>query len=166
MIIVIVSTLNNYGKEVQFRKLMELREDREVTLKRDGDIKGQSVWDIMVGDILFVRQGDRVPVDCVLISGYQLLANESSLTGEAKEIEKAPLQVDSSNPAATNESANTVNPFLLSGSIISEGQGEAIVCAVGDNTRMGRIHASLEEADEPTPLQIKLESTTLSMLFT
>ena len=156
LIIVTVASANNYGKELQFRKLMELREDRSVMIKRNGSIRTKNTKKLLVGDIIFVNQGDKLPVDCVLISGYGMMVDESSQTGESKDIEKNPLR----GASAPEEN---VNPFLLSGSIIKEGKGEAVVCAVGTNTRMGRIQDKLEEEPDPTPLQLKLQSIVMSM---
>jgi len=155
LIIVTVSSANNYAKEKQFRKLMELREDRSVMLKRNGNIRTKNAKKLLVGDIIFINQGDKLPVDCILISGSGLMVDESSQTGEAKDIEKTPLR-------STNE-IDSINPFLLSGSMVKEGKGEALVCAVGPNTTMGRIQEKLEEEPDPTPLQIKLSDIVMKI---
>lgn len=155
IIIVSVASANNLGKEMQFRKLMEIREERNIMIKRNGTIKNKSIKKLLVGDIIFLNQGDQIPVDGILISGFNLLVDESSQTGESKDIEKEPLR-------SLDISAKKVNPFLLSGSKIMEGKGEAVVCAVGVNTRMGRIRSNLAEEPDPTPLQIKLQTIVIS----
>lgn len=132
---------------------MELRKERNVMMRRNGTIVSHSVRSLMVGDIILINQGEQLPVDAILISG-SLLVDESSQTGEAKDIEKLPLDA---NPD------HTENPFLLSGSLVKEGKGEAVVCAVGEYTRMGRIEAKLEEEPDPSPLQIKLTSIVVSI---
>eukprot|EP00826_Nyctotherus_ovalis_P064477 TRINITY_DN9459_c0_g1_i8.p1 TRINITY_DN9459_c0_g1~~TRINITY_DN9459_c0_g1_i8.p1 ORF type:complete len:212 (+),score=31.13 TRINITY_DN9459_c0_g1_i8:657-1292(+) len=134
---------------------MELREDRSVTIRRNGSIKTKKTRRLLVGDIVFVGQGDKLPVDCVLISGNGIMIDESSQTGESKDVEKSALK----DHVLPDEE---INPFLLSGTIVKEGKGEAVVCAVGRNTRMGRIEEKLEEEPEPTPLQIKLEAIVMS----
>ncbi len=142
-----VTSVNNYGKERQFRRLMRLREERDVLVRRNSQMMPVSVRDLLVGDIIVVSQGDRLPVDCVLISGTTLMMDESSLTGESQEVAKFPLDGEA-----------RASPFLLSGSTVKEGRGEAVVCAVGENTRMGQIQDKIEEVPDPTPLQIKLEA--------
>lgn len=132
---------------------MELREDRSVMLKRNGSIRTKNTKRLLVGDVIFVSQGDRLPVDCILISGTSMMIDESSQTGESEDIEKSPLR---------SLDVTDVNPFLLSGSTVKEGKGEAVVCAVGQNTRMGRIQNKIEEEPEPTPLQIKLQDIVIS----
>ena len=86
------------------------------------------------------------------------MIDESSKTGESKDVPKTPLQ-------GLEIPEEYYNPFLLSGTIVKEGKGEAVVCAVGRNTRMGRIEEKLQEDPEPTPLQIKLEAIVVSNFF-
>jgi len=133
---------------------MMLRKERNILLRRNGKIKTKSIHNLLVGDIIFINQGDQLPVDCVLLNGSILIVDESNQTGEAKEIEKTPLN-------SIKILDNRVNPFLISGSIIKEGKGEAVVCAVGQSTCLGRIRAKLEEEPDPTPLQVKLQSIVL-----
>ena len=105
---------------------------------------------LLVGDIMMVNQGDQIPADCVLLSATKMLADESALTGEAKQLNKAPL--------LDNDSVEIIDPFLKSGSMIAEGTGEAVICAVGVNTEMGRLQKRItEEEREESPLQRKLE---------
>jgi len=90
---------------MQFRKLMEFREDRNVMIKRNGTIKNKSVKKLVVGDIIFLNQGDQLPVDAILISGFNLVVDESSQTGESKDIEKIPLQ--------DLQQDSKINPFWI-----------------------------------------------------
>ena len=86
-------------------------------------------------------------VDCILLSGSNVRADESSLTGEPEEMHKSPL---------SNED-DDVNPFIFSGCKIQDGKGEAVVCTVGPETQLAQIQQALEEETEPSPLQRKLE---------
>ena len=150
LIVVVVSSVNNYTKELQFRKLMMLRGERNVMVKRNGGIKNKSIYKLLVGDIIFVNQGDQIPADCILITGTSLMVDEAHQTGESVDIEKNPLNT-------LSKENSKINPFLLCNSTIKEGKGEAVVCAVGINTSLGKIESALEEASDPTPLQLKLE---------
>lgn len=145
---VVVGSWNNYAKEQQFQKLMSDREERDVVVIRDGKDTAVSVHGLLVGDILRVKQGDMMPADCILLSGSKLSADESSQTGETRDIEKHPL--DAQGQAEPN-------PFLISGTTLKTGTGVAVVIAVGDNTRMGRLREMMDEEDDETPLQRKLE---------
>jgi P-type E1-E2 ATPase len=146
---VLIGSLNNYSKEKQFQKLMAVREERDVVVIRDEKDTSISVHKLLVGDILKISSGDQIPADCILISGNKVTIDESSQTGETMEVDKHPLTMDAQNPD---------NPFLISGTLVKEGSGYAVVVCVGRNTRMGRIRETLEEEEDLTPLQRKLES--------
>lgn len=126
---------------------MEAREEREVIVIRDGRDQSISVHSLLVGDIIKINAGDQIPADCILISGTKLSLDESSQTGEARDVEKIPFDIE--NPL-------DVNPFLISGTMVQDGRGLAVVVCVGENTRMGQIQQMMNEADEMTPLQQKL----------
>ncbi len=127
---------------------MAAREERDVVVIRDGKNTDISVHDLVVGDILMVTAGDQMPADCILLAGSKVSVDESSQTGETRDIDKRPLDM----------SAQTaVNPFLISGTMIKDGKGVALVACVGENTRMGRIRGMMEEEEDVTPLQRKLE---------
>ena len=145
---VVVGSWNNYAKEKQFQSLMAEREERDVLVIRDNKDAAVSVHGLLVGDILRVKQGDMLPADCVLLSGHKITTDESSQTGETRDIEKQPLDM-----VAQGEP----NPFLISGTTVKTGVGIALVVAVGDNTRMGRLRDLMDEDDDETPLQRKLE---------
>ena len=143
-----VGSWNNYAKEKQFQKLMAAREERDVLVIRDSKDTAVSVHGLLVGDILRVKQGDMLPADCILLSGHKITTDESSQTGETRDIEKQPLDLHAQGQP---------NPFLISGTTIKTGVGVAVVIAVGNNTRMGRLRDLMDEDDEETPLQRKLE---------
>jgi len=159
VVIVLIASINNYQKEIQFRKLMELREERQVLVKRNGDVIAKNSKKLVVGDVILVNQGDKLPADCILIEGTGLILDESSQTGESEATEKSVITMSDS------KSFKNANPFLLSGTIVKEGRGEAVVCAVGPNTRMGKIEEMLQEQSEPSPLQEKLEGIVKCIFF-
>ena len=87
----------------------------------------------------------RIPADCLLISGTDIAVDESSMTGEPEQVEKQ----------AVNESNfhYNPNPFLLGNTLVEQGSGLAIVCAVGVNTRSGMAEEKLNIEEDETPLQ-------------
>lgn len=140
-IVVLVTSINNYVKELKFRKLSEESQERNITVIRDSKEKVISVFDLVVGDIAKIGIGDVMPVDAFVLWSQSLLSDESSMTGESDHVKKSPEKA----------------PFLLSGSQISDGAALAVVLAVGANSFLGKNMASIvsEEEDE-TPLQKKL----------
>ncbi len=149
-LVVSVSSANNYAKEQQFRKLLALRQRVHAIVRRNGDEKYINASQLLVGDVIAISQGDQLPADCILLHAPSALAvNESALTGELRLIFKFLLTEDSAR--------DRTDPFLKTGSMVEEGSGEGVVCVVGENTELGRIHVLIsEETREPSPLQRKL----------
>lgn len=132
-------------KEKQFRKLLETRKQRFVLVTRNrGKTQQISCYDILVGDIIHLKQGDHIPADCLLIEGDEFETDESNITGESLHLKKHPLE----------DKKHTPDPFLLGDSMVVLGKGTAIVCAVGEMTQTGEVEEKLFEDDEEgTPLQ-------------
>jgi Ca2+ transporting ATPase len=110
IIIVSVTATNDYMKEKQFRKLnSESLKKRRVHVKRAGETRQISHFDLVVGDLLVIDTGEVLPVDAIVTSCSDMLVDESAMTGESKLVHKNPV-------ASTDE--REVNPFLISGSRI------------------------------------------------
>jgi len=92
----------------------------------------------------------KIPADCILLTGTDVAADESSLTGEPEQVVKSDV----------NEHNVTDNPspFLLAGTLLASGSGTALVCAVGIHTRSGQAEQKLNIEEDVTPLQGKLET--------
>ena len=58
IIIVTVTAANDYMKEKQFRRLLAVRKERQVLVRRDGQVQTISTFDLVVGDIVLLKQGD------------------------------------------------------------------------------------------------------------
>ncbi|XP_015785620.1 plasma membrane calcium-transporting ATPase 3 [Tetranychus urticae] len=131
-IVVLVTAINDYTKEKQFRGLQErIEQEHKFAVVRGGEVIQILVNEIVVGDICQVKYGDLLPADGVLIASNDLKIDESSLTGESDHVRKAP----------------EVDPLLLSGTHVMEGSGRMIVTAVGINSQAGIILALLGAAD-------------------
>lgn len=124
----------------------------QAKVKRDGRLIAIPASDVVVGDVVLMEAGDRVPADARLIDAYTLQTLESSLTGESTPVTKhADAELPDDTPIA--ERANS----LFLGTTVTSGKGTAVVTAVGMNTEIGRIAKLLEETQqEPTPLQKRL----------
>jgi Ca2+-transporting ATPase len=94
----------------QFKKLNEKKEDRRVNVLRDGEQTQISVFELVVGDVLFLETGDVIPADGVLISGSNLKCDESGATGESDAVKKG----------ADHDL------FLLSGTKVLDGVGRLV----------------------------------------
>ncbi|KAL4810503.1 hypothetical protein BDV18DRAFT_131132 [Aspergillus unguis] len=156
-IVTLVTALNDWQKERQFAKLNKRNDDREVKAIRSGKVVLISVFDITVGDILQVEPGDSLPADGVLISGHGIKCDESSATGESDQMKKTD-GFEVSRQIADGTATKKLDPFMISGSNVLEGVGSYLVTSVGKYSSYGRILMSLQESNDPTPLQVKLGS--------
>ena len=69
LIVVVVTACNNYEKESQFRQLSAKEKNIDVLVLRGGEKKHVSVYDIVVGDIVCLELGDKVPADGIFLEG-------------------------------------------------------------------------------------------------
>ncbi|EFA81180.1 hypothetical protein PPL_06017 [Heterostelium album PN500] len=143
VIVVTVTSLNNYSKEKQFRKLNSKRDYRNVKVIRSGTQLEIDVHELNVGDILMIESGTILPADGILIDGYNVTCEESSLTGESAAIHK----VVSGNGDVR----------MLSGAKVTEGYGRMLVVCIGEHSIQGKTMMSLRGEDQKTPLEEKLD---------
>jgi len=97
-----------------------------------------NIHDLVVGDIMHIEAGDVIPVDAVLVDGYNIVCDESAATGESDSVKKVPADValQSTQPGAKFN--RKYDPFILSGCKVLGGVGRGIVTAVGVNSYHGR----------------------------
>lgn len=140
LLVVFVTATSDYRQSLQFKDLDKEKKKISVQVTRNGFRQKMSIYDLLPGDIVHLAIGDQVPADGLFISGFSVLINESSLTGE-------------SEPVAVNSDY----PFLLSGTKVQDGSCKMLVTTVGMNTQWGKLMATLSEGgDDETPLQVKL----------
>lgn len=122
------------------------------TVKRDGIYKKIDVAQIVVGDIVLLNEGDAVPADGIVFNSYNLLCDESSLTGESHPILKDENFVSNDKTPL----ASRLNEVFMS-TLVLQGHSEMIVTKTGMNTEIGNIAKMIDSHKEtPTPLQKKL----------
>lgn len=157
LVVVVVGSLNDYQKERQFVKLNKKKEDRQINVVRSGRTQEVSVYDILVGDVVHLEPGDLIPVDGIFIGGHNVKCDESQATGESDIIRKRPAD-DVYAAIENHESLRKLDPFILSGSQVTEGIGTFLATSTGVNSSYGRTLMSLQEDPEITPLQSKLNT--------
>ena len=141
VIVTLVTSINNYQKELKFKELSACAPPVNVTVTRNGGKVDIEETQLLVGDVLFVSGGMIVPADGILIRGQQVKVDESAATGENDDVEKSVEE----------------NPFFRSGSNVLEGEGYILVTGVGENSFQGRISMQVREEKADTPLQEALE---------
>ncbi|KAK5168038.1 plasma membrane calcium [Saxophila tyrrhenica] len=155
VVVVMVGAVNDWQKEKQFAKLNAKKESRNVKVVRSGRTQEVNIHDIFAGDVLLVEPGDILPVDGIFITGHGIKCDESSATGESDIMKKTPAE-EVFRAMESNENLKKLDPFLISGGKVTEGYGRMLVTAVGVNSSMGKTMLSLQDTNEATPLQVKL----------
>ncbi|MDI6815118.1 MAG: cation-translocating P-type ATPase, partial [Dehalococcoidales bacterium] len=119
---------------------------------RDGKEKEISATELVPGDIILLRAGDRIPADGRLIEAVNLKTEEAPLTGESVPIEKI------SEPIEGKVSVGDRRNMVFMGTAVVYGRAKAIITDTGMSTEFGMIAGMLQEVKaEPTPLQINLD---------
>ncbi|RIA04534.1 hypothetical protein BRARA_K01227 [Brassica rapa] len=140
LLVVFVTATSDYRQSLQFRDLDKEKKKITVQVTRSGFRQKLSIYDLLPGDIVHLAIGDQVPADGLFLSGFSVVIDESSLTGESE-----PVMV------------NAQNPFLLSGTKVQDGSCKMLITTVGMRTQWGKLMATLTEGgDDETPLQVKL----------
>ena len=121
-------------------------------VRRDEELKNIDTKEIVPGDILILKPGERVPADARLFKVSNLKTNEAILTGESALVEKtlSVLPEETIIPDQAN--------LVFFGTFIEEGMAEAVVTATGAKTEFGKITTLvLRLREEATPLQVKIK---------
>jgi Ca2+-transporting ATPase len=109
---------------------------------------------VVVGDVVLLEAGDRVPADMRLLQSVNLKVQESALTGESLPVEK-----DASAGLPEDAQIGDRINMAFSGTVVTYGRGRGLITAIGMQTEVGRIADILMQEDErDTPLQQKLEA--------
>lgn len=136
-----------------FEALNKIKENIAIKTLRNGAITLVPQKELVVGDIIQIETGDKIPVDARLLESVDLQVDESSLTGESLAVNK------NSKIKIKNEQTPLAERFnmVYGGTFITAGNGTAIVTQVGDSTEFGKIADELKKQDKSTmPLQEKL----------
>lgn len=140
--------------EKAFDTLNSINDDVLVKVIRNSVVQHIHKKDVVIGDIITIETGDKIPADSRLIESNGLKIDESMLTGESKAVNKNAEEIILDSKASLSELKNMV----FSGTFVTGGQGKAVVTATGDHTEMGSIAEELKESStKSTPLQEKLD---------
>lgn len=139
--------------------VQEARAERDVLALRDalapranairgGRERELAADELVPGDLVVLREGDRVPADGRLVTAAGLAVDESALTGESVPVDKATEPVDADAPIAERSS------MAYAGTAVTRGRGRYLVSATGQATELGTIAGLTARANPPpTPLQ-------------
>ena len=139
LIAVVLATLVGFLVEVnankKFRLLNQTDDHVMVKVMRDGHVTQVPRCDIVVGDIVILETGEKVPADGTVIDSFNLTVDESSFTGEPSAWKTHDVEAASQEREATYP-AN----MLLRASTVIEGNATMRVERVGDHTEYGKVY--------------------------
>jgi Ca2+-transporting ATPase len=150
VVVVISITLYQENKtEHALEALRDLSSPRALVI-RDGQKMRIAGREVVIGDLLVVAEGDRIPADAVLLDASHISIDESLLTGESVPVRKSIWDGITRQSAPGGDDL----PFLFSGTLVVAGKGIARVTATGQATELGKIGAALGGIEqEQTHLQ-------------
>ena len=121
-------------------------------LLREGRVSERPAAEVVVGDVVALSAGDRVPADGRVVEDTLLQVDESALTGESLATGKRAAPPDGADaPLAERHTS------VLAGTTVTRGIGRFVVTATGEATEMGRIAGAAGRARARTPLQGRLD---------
>merc|ERR1719204_2956938 len=150
--VVIVTGIFGYYQESKSSKIMETFKNlvpAQCLVLREGEFRSIKVDDLVVGDVVNVKSGDRIPADIRVVQSSNFKVDNSSLTGES-EPQLRTNEFSDENPMETRNVA-----FFSTYAV--EGSAKGIVIQTGDRTAMGRIAilaSGLETEDTPIAKEI------------
>jgi len=154
LLIVITNAVLGFIQEFRAEKTLEkLEELTAPTAKvyRDGRLVTLPAEKLVVGDVIELEAGDRVPADCYIAECRAFSCDESILTGESVAVEKRTY-------SGEGDLSSLDLPYMsYMGTVCLKGSARAEVTATGKDTRMGSVSALIDSVgDEQTPLQKRL----------
>ncbi len=155
-VIVLFAVLLGFIQEYRAERALEALREMAAPLGhvlRGGVEVAVPARDLVPGDLIVLRAGDRVPADARVTLAVNLSIDEAALTGESVAVEKSSDAVDDPE-AALGDRRN----MAYAGTMITRGRGEAVVVATGMSTEFGRISRLVQTVEAGrTPLQENLD---------
>ncbi len=148
--VVIINALIGFIQEGKAEKALEAigkMLSLEATVLREGQRREIPAEELVPGDVVLLREGDKVPADLRLFSVRDLRIDEAMLTGESVPVEKQTNPVEAGTPVADRLG------LAFSATLVTSGKGSGVVIATGDTTEIGRISELVTETPQiTTPL--------------
>ncbi len=161
--VILINSIIGYMQELKAIEAIEALSKMatvQATVLRGGEKISVDAKELVVGDIVLLYSGDRVPADLRLIKTKELRIDESSLTGESVSVEKEVTLLSEETVLADRDN------MAYSSSLVSAGSATGVVVAVGDATEIGKINTMISNADIlETPLTLKIAAFSKVLLY-
>ncbi|MFP4629591.1 MAG: cation-transporting P-type ATPase [Desulfohalobiaceae bacterium] len=148
--VTVVNALIGFIQEGKAEKSLESIQGMlapQALVQRDGQRRSISAQELVPGDVVLLKAGDKVPADIRLLEAKDLQIEEAALTGESVPVNKSVYEVE--EEAGLGDRAS----IAFSGTLVTYGQGRGVVTATGQETEIGRISSLLSQVETlTTPL--------------
>src|SRR4249919_1916207 len=145
LLVIALTVYQEHKSERALQALRDLSSPRACVL-RDGETQWVAARELVVGDVILVAEGDRVPADARVLDANEMMLDESMLTGESVPVHRS----------ATPKGEQDEN-LIRASTLVVAGHGTAEVMAVGSNTAVGQIGMALRTLrSPPTPMQLEI----------
>lgn len=147
-----VASISENKQENKASALKEEEESKErAKVIRDGKLQEIHVSEVVVGDIVYLQAGDKIPADGIVIDG-ELKVDQAALNGETEEAKKITY-----SEGAEYDVKDLLNKYYAyRGTVVCGGEGYMEIKVVGDKTLFGELALEVQEETRETPLQVKL----------
>lgn len=156
LLVTTISARTEMASDSKYRKLKDSTKKDVCKVHRNSNVVEIEVDDLVVGDMVILQSGDKIPADGILVDG-DLRVDNSALNGESEECKK--FAIDESY--TYEDKPVTGDTFvdkhsLFRGAVIFNGEGIMEVKKVGMNTMMGSMAEDMADDDVDSPLKVKL----------
>lgn len=151
LVVVVINAVVGFIQEYRAEKAMEKLKgliSTEAVVLRDSQEQTVPAGELTLGDIVLLEEGDNVPADLRIIESYDLLIDESAMTGESLPVEKHAQTILSDDHGTENMAFMETD--------VASGRGKGVVVKIGMDTEIGKIAEMIQEEEEQTPLQQKI----------
>ncbi|OHT02234.1 calcium motive P-type ATPase [Tritrichomonas foetus] len=151
LLVAIVQTQTNYAQQQSFMEINKLKNEFNISVIRCGQETQILNTELLVGDILTLKNGDRVAADGFYISGHNLKCDNSQETGESCAV-----------------SVSEEKPFVLGGGAVESGDAHVLVAAVGPHSQSGSRMLDIQKLsqdEEKSPLEKKLDKVAVLLTY-
>lgn len=156
LIVTFISAKTECASDKKYAELKERQEKEQVKVIRNGIVTVVELEDVVVGDLVILQSGDKIPADGILIDG-DLRVDNSALNGEAEECKKFAVPEDYQYEDKNITGDTFVDKHsLFRGAVIFNGEGVMEVKKVGMSTMMGKMAEDMDSEEVPSPLKVKL----------
>jgi len=155
-----IEVLNEQRAKKAISALQELAEPGAYVI-RDGEPVKVQAAEIVPGDILLLKAGNRIPADLRLVESYGLAIDESPLTGESAPVDKHPAAIRQTDCPLAERSS-----MAFSGTMVVRGRGRGLASGTGMDTEIGRVLGLARSVKPPrTPLQQAMDEVSRSLVW-